>query len=156
MSAFSYKKGFSLLEILISIFLLTMLSALVYYSLSGFKNKQFLESNSRQVTAILEEARSLTISGQGGMQYGVHFQSDKVVRFSGSTYSSGTASNIPYVFDSAVNISNISLNAGGSDVVFDKIKGTTANYGSVELNLVSTTTPKKIIYINQGGIIDVQ
>ena len=108
------------------------------------------------MTAILEEARSLTISGQGGMQYGVHFQTDSVVRFSGSTYSSGAATNVPYVFDSAVNISNISLGGGGSDVVFDKIKGTTVNFGSVQLNLVSTTTSKKIIYINKGGIIDTQ
>lgn len=156
MGSFLYKRGFSIGEIMISIFLLVLLSSLVYYSLSGFKNKQFLESNSRQVTAILEEARSLTISGQGGQQYGVHFQSDKVVRFSGTSYSSGAVSNVPYIFDSAVNISNISLGGGGSDVVFDKIKGTTANYGSVQMNLVSTTTSKRIIYINQGGIIDTQ
>jgi prepilin-type N-terminal cleavage/methylation domain-containing protein len=149
-------RGFSLLEILLSLVIVTLLSTLAHYSLSGFKNRELLETNTRQITALLEEARSLTLSGQGGLSYGVYFQADRAVRFSGTTYATATVSNVVYLLDSALNLSKISLAGGGPSVLFNKLTGKTDTYGSVELNSTIATTTKKIIYINATGIIDVQ
>ncbi len=152
----NFKNGFTLLEILISLALIVMLAGLVFYSISGFRNKESLDTESRQISSILEEARSLTTSGQGGNAYGVRLLADQVIRFVGTSFASGTASNVTYNLNSAVRINNISLQGGGSDVVFDKLKGTTGNYGTMILSLVSTTSVKKTITVNPTGIMDVQ
>ncbi len=151
-----FTTGFTLLEILISLSLIVVLAGLVFYSISGFRNKEALDTESRQISSILEEARSLTLSGQGGNAYGVRLQGDQIIRFVGTSFASGTASNITYTLNPAVKLNNVSLQGGGSDVVFDKLRGTTANYGTMILNLVSTTSSKKTITINSTGIIDVQ
>lgn len=151
-----FTTGFTLLEILISLSLIVILAGLVFYSVSGFKNKEALDTESRQISSILEEARSLTLSGQGGNAYGVRLLQDQVIRFVGTSFASGTASNIIYTLNRSVKLNNISLQGGGRDVVFDKLKGTTGNYGTMILNLVSTTSTKKTMTVNATGIIDVQ
>lgn len=151
-----YKRGVSVLELIISLFLVTILASLVYYSLSGFKAREFLENDSKQISSLLEEARSLTISGQGGSQYGVYFQADRAVRFTGTTYATSSSGNVTYMLDSAVTISSISLSGGGTSVVFDKFTGKTSNNGNIQLTVLAATTTKRIIYINSTGIIDMQ
>ncbi len=151
-----FKKGISTPELLVVLFLMTLLATLVYYSLSGFKNKQALEANVRQVTALLEEARSLTLSGRGGLAYSVYFQADRVVRFSGSVYATSSTDNVPYLLDSSVTISSISLVGGGPSVLFDKITGKTTTSGTIQLIAVGATSTKKTIVINSTGIIDTQ
>jgi len=143
-----------LIEMLAVLGIIVILSGLVFYSVSGFKNRQLLEAETRQVVAILEEARSLTLSGQGGNVYGVHFLSNQIIRFAGSAYVGGAAGNVVYPLSSAVSLNSISFNGGGADVVFDKLKGTTLNFGSLDVALTSSASTKKTVFINSTGIID--
>ena len=149
------RRGFSSAELLVTVSILVILSSLTFYSLSGFKSSRYLEADTRQITSLLEEARSLTLAGQGGKVYGVHFASGQAVRFSGPTYSALAADNVVYSLSPGQIINTISLSGGGADIVFEKLKGTTLQYGTVEVTTTSTGK-KKTIIINQTGIIDTQ
>ena len=156
MQGFFHKQGFTTIEALLALCILVLVTRLVYSSFSVFRNRQFLETNTRNVVSLIEEARSLTLSSRGGSSFGVHFDSDRAVRFSGLVYSSGSASNVVAKLDVPVTLSLINITGGGSDVVFNKIKGTTDTSGTLELSLVASSSIKKIITVRSTGIVDVQ
>lgn len=148
-------KGISVIEILIAVSIIAIISAIVVPSLSKFHNQQVIKNTAEDVISLLNEARNSTISSKDSNTYGVQFQSDRVILFSGSSFSD-SPSNKQINFDSSVTIpaiGGISLNGGGSNVVFDRITGDTANYGTIIIKLISDNTQQKIININKIGII---
>jgi len=73
--------------------------------------------------------------------WGIHFDSDRYVVFPGGSYAPGAATNMDYLLPPGVEISNISLEGGGDDVIFDRGTGETDQFG--------------YIYVNPTGVSDV-
>ena len=145
-------RGFTLIEMLIVVFLVITLSTLVFYNLSSRRTSQALNNGEDEIVALVNEARGNTISGENGSQYGVHFETKKAILFAGTTYTVGSSTNKEYDFDGAVTINSISLAGGSSDMVFKKLTGDTDQYGTVQI----TSTPgnaTKTITVSKNGFV---
>ncbi|MEK7585743.1 MAG: hypothetical protein AAB477_00715 [Patescibacteria group bacterium] len=148
--------GVSLIEIVIAISIIALISVVVILNLSKFRDERTLDNMTQDVISVLNKAKSDTISSLNSNSYGVHFQTDKVVYFVGTTYNSSDAGNIVTNLDSSVTIpvsGGINLNGGGSDVTFTRLTGDTTKYGTIIIRLTSDATRQKTVTISQTGVI---
>lgn len=153
MCTVSFSRGFTLVELLITIAIILILAGLVVSNIGTFVQGQALNNGVDETIALINEARSRTLAGENGDEYGVHLQSDKAVLFVGPTYSSSASTNKVVTLDSSIVIGSISLGGGGSDVLFDRITGDTNNYGTYIVKKSSTTTGQKTITISKTGLV---
>ncbi|TAK57472.1 prepilin-type N-terminal cleavage/methylation domain-containing protein [Patescibacteria group bacterium] len=149
-------RGFSLVEIILTLGILAIVSAIVLSSFSNGTDTEALLRNTEAVAAVFAEARSLTTSAKNASNYGVHLASTGPTLFKGTSYSSGIPSNIPLLVNSRVSITDISLTGGGSDVVFDKLTGNTSQNGSFRVTLVSNSSKYKTITVYKTGLVEIQ
>ena len=148
-------KGISLIEILIVVGIISIISTIVIPSLSRFHDQQALRNTTEDVISLLNEARNNTISSKNSTTYGIHFQSDKVILFTGSSFTI-SSSNKQINLDSVIiipSVGGINLNGRGSDIIFDRITGDTAEYGSIIIRLKRDVLKQNIINISKIGII---
>ena len=147
-------KGFTLIEVVIVIFLIALVSTIVFNNLSSFRQDQILRSTTSDVVTLLNEAKQNTLSSVNSSSYGVHFETNRMILFSGIIYSSSDPNNKVVNFDDTVSIpSSGGLNiGGGSDVVFERLTGDTIG-GTIKLQLNSNTSKYNIINISKTGLI---
>lgn len=151
----NYTKGNTLIEIVIVIAIIVIIMAVVIPKVFLFKQKQVLKNTTEEVKVLLNEARVETLASKNSNFYGVHFESDKVVLFSGPTFSSSAVDNKVFSFDPQVTlpISQVFLNGNGVDILFDKFTGNVSNYGTITLELVSDPSLEKVITISPLGVV---
>jgi prepilin-type N-terminal cleavage/methylation domain-containing protein len=129
------EKGFTLIEILITISIIIIIISIVSPNFIEYKRQQVLKNTTEEVVSLLNKARNNTIASKESKNYGVRFFSDKVILFSGLTYTESVDNEVVN-FDSYVTISNdggINLNGGSDEVVFSRLTGDVANYGSIKI-----------------------
>ena len=155
MNFFSSKKqkGFTLIELILVVFIVGLMATVVIYNLAASRNSQILNNGEGDIVALINEARSRTVAAENNLQYGVHFETTKVELFSGTTYTSGALGNKKINLDSNVTIPSISLSGGASDVVFKKMTGETDVYGTIILKNTSNSN-QKTITISKTGIVN--
>jgi len=141
-------------ETIIIVAVSIILFAIIVSAFSGFNKNQSLNSTSSEVVSVLNEARALTLASLDNKAYGVHFQSDKVIFFKGSVFSSSDPDNKITTISSKISISNISLNGGGDDIIFQRLTGKTDQDGTITLSLVSDPSKSKTITVLVSGIIE--
>ena len=132
--------------------ILGIISSIVLLNLSQFRNEQLLKNTTLDVVSLLSKARQNTLSSVNSTNYGVHFDSNKAVLFTGSLYSSNNATNEPIVFSSKVIVpipSGLNI-GGGSDVIFERLTGETVG-GTIKIQLTSDSTKQKIITVGKIG-----
>lgn len=147
-------KGFTVLEVLLSIFLITLVVTIVIFSFSKLNSKQALDKSATLVISTLDEARSLTLSSVNDSQYGVHFENDRMILFKGPIYSSSDLSNVVTELNSLVSFRNIILYGGGVNVVFKRLTGEIEQAGTVELFLKATPQIFRTITIENTGMAE--
>lgn len=142
---YSPDKGFSLVEVLISIAILLVLAGIgTPYTLNMYRRYQLI-SERIILTSLLREARTLSMSGAGGSDYGVHIASSQFTLFEGPSYASRTQSK-DQTFTRETNVTI----TGPSEFTFKYLTGNTA---SKSFTLTNTTKTGKI-YVNKQGRID--
>ncbi len=146
------RKGFTLIETMSAIAIGILLISIIFYSFSSLRNNASLQKNVSQAKSILEEARYSSISEKSDYSYGVHLQSDRLVLFSGSVYNSADAKNKTQLFDNAT-LDNISLNGGGSEIIFNKITGSTNTFGTFRIKSSIDLNKSMIIRVIGTGVI---
>lgn len=146
------KKGFTLVELLITIAVLVVIlviSAAVFYNLT---KKTDLDASRDNIISTLNTARNKTIASEEASQYGVYFDTTSSPnRYILRDTSFDEIHDLP----SAIEISNISFNGGGDEVVFKLLDGNTDNYGSITIKHL-TTNETRTIYIYSSGEISTQ
>jgi Tfp pilus assembly protein FimT len=147
-------KGFTVIEIIIVVVISIALVAMATVSFSNFRQNQLLNSDVNKAVSVINEARSKTLSSQDFSQYGARLESSRIILFKGATYPGGGISTS--TFSSFIEISNISLNSGGNDAIFQKLTGKTDNYGTVTFRVKADASKTKTINIKSTGIIDAQ
>lgn len=147
-------KGFSLIEILISIGILAALSLIGVWYLSSATKGEALSKDGQGLIALLSEARSLAISSKDASRYGVHIEEFQAVLFKGDLYSSTSPDNVEYNFNQAVHVLSHSLEGDGDDVIFSRLTGEVANFGVVVLALRNDSFSSTTITIKNTGVIE--
>lgn len=149
---FFRRRGFTLIEVLVVVAVLVVLSAIMATSLSAFRNSKVLDAAVEDTLTTISKARGDTLAGKNNTQYGVHFQSDRIVLFVGNTYVANDANNKTTMLDSALEISTISLAGGGVDVIFDRLTGNTSQSGTVVIRVASSPVTAHTITISGTGV----
>jgi prepilin-type N-terminal cleavage/methylation domain-containing protein len=145
-------RGFTLIEILTVIGIFIVIFSLTFYFFGGLDKRESLEKDVAGVTALIRNARILSIASKNASVFGIHFESDKAVLFEGSTYTSGGQNEKIINLSRKVYISSYSLNNGGQDIVFSRLVGDTTNFGTVTLSLKDNSTSTTITILKTGVI----
>lgn len=149
-------KGFTLIEIIVAIAIVLIIAVFSFISLSAFRENQSLKNAVNETVSLINQARSQTLSSQEFSQYGVHFETSRAVLFKGAVFLEPSADNIIFNLPSLVEISGISLNGGGADLIFQKLTGKTDEFGIIVLRAKNDISKTKTIEIKNTGIIDIQ
>lgn len=139
------RAGFSLIELLIVIGIFSIfagMSTSVYYNMRSHTD---LELAINTTVEAVRFAQSSAQSGRGDSKWGVEILSDKIVIFKGDSYVSRLSAS-----DEIFDYSGKVLATGLSEIVFEKISGTTVNTGTINL---SNSTENKDLTINEKGTV---
>lgn len=147
-------KGFTLIEIVISLGILAILAALTFTSYSNLQRQLDIDTTAQNIISVIKLARTNTTASNSESNYGVHFETGKYVLFTGNSYTAGAATNKEYSLNSS-EIYATSLNGGGSEVIFDRIRGTTSQPGTVSVRLVDQTNQTAVISITAAGQVSI-
>lgn len=159
LKAKSYKlkasAGFTLIEIVVAIGMMAIIGATLFIGFGKATESADLKTSAFKVVDALQFARTRTLASLASSQYGVHFEQTQYVLFRGATYNALDPDNIVYPLFSRVEIANITLAGGGSNVVFDRITGKTAQNGTLSVRLIADPSKLKTIEISSAGRSDV-
>ena len=147
-----YNKGITVLEIVIVLAIIALLVAIVLPQFSKTRENQVLKNAVADIVSALNKASSQTLSSVNSSEYGVHFQSDKVIIFTGTVFSGGAGDNEIINIIAPATISNISLTGGAVDIYFNRLSGTPSKTGTVTITSGSTSN---IITIGATGIVSI-
>jgi len=145
------KRGFTLVDIVIVAAIIALLVASAIAPFSKFRDTKVLEVSTEQALALLSRARSDTLAAKQGIQYGVHFETSKMVLYRNATYSALEPTNEETLLDSTIEISSISI-GGGSEVLFDRLTGKTSSAGTIVFRVKSNPSETRTVTVVATGI----
>ncbi len=151
----SFKKnisGYTIIELLIVIGMISIIASIVALNFSSNRNQKSLSIALDETTSLINEARTDTLEGSSGSVYGVHFETSRAVLFKGSSFIDGTSGNKIISFDPSVSMSSIVLAGGGSNIFFKKLTGDTDQYGTLVIQQADGSMSKTIT-IAQTGLV---
>ena len=137
--------GFSLVELIVVLgifFLILGISTSVY---SSFKSHNNLEITTSGIVEAIRFAQSSSQSGKGDSKWGVEVLPNEVVIFKGDSYLSRDI-----LFNESLNFAGGISASGLSEIVFEKITGTTFNTGTI---ILSNGSEIKSINVNEKGTV---
>lgn len=148
-------KGFSLVELLIIIAIMFLITLVFMPSLIDFQRKQSLKNTTENVISLLNKAKSDSLSSLNLNNYGVHFEDNYMVYFSGNIFSESGSDNKTINFESGTSIPSggINLNGGADEVIFPRLTGDITGYGIIIIQLTAKPDIQKIITISKTGAI---
>lgn len=144
------KKGFTLLEVSISIAILGLIAALSLVSFTNSRNMRDLTTSGQNALSILRLAQSKALAGEDNSVWGVHLETAQFVLFRGMTYA-GASHTQSYALPGSVEIANINLAGGGQDIILKKISGGTDQVGSFDVRVKNSTTKLFSITVDGSG-----
>ena len=149
----SLKNGFTLVELLISI---AILSVLLLVSVGVFFNTRdvhILEKETQAVAKLLEEARSLTVASKNDTFYGIYI--DTITNTVGITIG-GDINNFykKTTIEDRITVSEIDGTSPSTN--FERLTGKATGYGNIIISLTSDPTQIRTISIYETGLIEVQ
>lgn len=156
------QKGFTLVETLVVLGLVTILFGLGARSFSAIEKEDRLQAWADEVEATLSLARAQAISGASlsdsqSLPFGVYFSQTEFILFPGETYPPQDSRNFKKELPQSLYFSTIDLPAG-ENIVFQKITGEVINFDPNHHQLIlqeKNSQRKRIISINQVGVVEV-
>ena len=146
--------GFTLLEATIVIAIIIIMVLIVSPQFSKIRNMQTLKSAGGDIVSALNQAQSQTRASLNSSNYGVHFQSNQIIIFKGTVFSSGDSNNKTISIISPATISNVTLNnVSGTtgDVYFNRLTGLPNVTGTVTVSIPNNASLTKTITLSATG-----
>jgi len=145
-----YNQGFTLIEILVSVAVIVLLGSAGLVSFTTSRNVRDLSTGTQTVLSVFRLAQSKTLAGENDSAWGVHLAAGQVELFEGNTYA-GSANIQVYALPISLEITNISLNGGGSDILFQRITGEADKSGTFTINVTARPASATGIIIDTSG-----
>lgn len=145
------EKGFTLFEILLALGIFALIAAVAVFLPPTLKESVDLDGQSRQIIEVLNIGQSNAKSRFKQSSWGVHLEGDHYVLFKGESYSPDDASNQIYYLAGGLEISNIKLNGGGQDIVFEELSGQTQKFGDFRVGFIANPSEFREIRIDFSG-----
>ncbi len=153
------QRGFVLIELIVVMAMLSVLIGIVTINTLGADRQATLTGTIDTLVADLRSQQTKAMSGatSGGViqpGYGVEFQSDRYVLFSGLTYNVGDTSNSVVMVNSRVRFITISL--PNNSVVFASKSGEFVGFNAQTNSVTAKQTDSgvtKTVYFNRYGTI---
>jgi len=146
-------RGFTLIELIVIIGILFILVAISIPTLVFFQKESDLNNGTEEIINALRFAQNKTLASEKESNYGVHFEIEKFVLFEGTSYDPLATNNETYNLPKSVEIYEIDLAGGESEVVFDRLTGETNQFGKVSLRLKSDLSRIRTVGIKSSGQI---
>jgi len=150
----SFKKGFSLLEIIIVIGIFAVLISVASTSLFNVNKNQGFEVNTLNVISIFNEVRSLAMSSQDFSNYGVHLTTTSITSFEGDSFDIGINKK-EYLIPS-IAIFSYNIFPTSNDIIFNKVTGETNATGTLTLASTQDTSKEDILNLYKTGVLEIQ
>ncbi|MEN9921506.1 MAG: hypothetical protein RLZZ517_484 [Candidatus Parcubacteria bacterium] len=147
-------KGFTLLEIIITIAVAGILLTIATNSYQVAQVKKNQDQIVQAIEASLDEQRANTQAGKDGQNFGVKFNSDSFVLFTGTTYSANSSQNKVIGIDSQFEISETITNSDNI-IYFSKILGDANQNATITISHITNRISPKQIIIEKSGTISV-
>lgn len=141
----NHKRGFTLLELLLSIAIISVLAGLslpVYRTLIK-KNDLYIAANS--VASSFRRAQVLSRAVDGDTSWGVKIQSGSIVLFKGTSYAARDTT-----FDETFDVPSTIDASGTTEFVFSKFTGLPQTTGTINFSAESDT---RSVSVNEKGTI---
>ncbi|MFH1047824.1 MAG: prepilin-type N-terminal cleavage/methylation domain-containing protein [Patescibacteria group bacterium] len=145
-------RGFSLIEVILTIALLLGIAMLTMPLMSGSLSQNELDAAADTAADVLNQTRSSAMSGVGEGKFGVHFETDQFVTFVGDVYAVGDSANEYYPLPGFVEITSVTISGGGSEMIFANVAGTPLQTGSLVFTDSAGLT--RTIAVNAAGTVD--
>ncbi|MDD5720884.1 MAG: type II secretion system protein [Candidatus Pacebacteria bacterium] len=147
-----YKKGITIIELLVVLAVLGIIFSVVIPQFSKMRENQVLKSGVSDTLSSIDKARGETLASLNSSSYGVHFQSDKVIIFKGTDFSTRDTTK-----DETISIATPAIISSGTltlpvDIYFNRLSGSPSKTGTIT---ISTPVYSKIITISATGVASV-
>lgn len=139
------KKGFTLIELLLVVALIMILGGMSTSFYSRFLLQNTLYTVQDQVITQLRKAQSYSMIGKQNTPWGVLFQPDKIILFSGSSYVLRNTQ-----FDEKLDKNPNIIISGQTEIVFSQSRGIPNTPGIIT---ISGGVESKSITVNSQGMI---
>lgn len=140
------KKGFTLLEVFLSIAILGIIAGIGFPFYMGLQTRTDLQTATIIASQTLRRAQSLSQAMDQGSDWGVHVETGSIIMFKGTTYELRDDS-----FDEIYTISPLISAMGSHDVVFERMTGHT---NAITIMFRISDTLFSNISVNEKGIIE--
>ena len=141
------EKGFTLLEVLLSVIILSVMAGLSLPVMASFNGRNDLDVTTQSIAMQLRRAGTYSRGANSDSQWGVHAQSGSVTLFRGAAYASRDTG-----YDETTPIPSSFTVSGTSDVVFSKVDGSPSSSGSITLTNTNSNEARTIT-INAKGMV---
>jgi len=148
--------GFTIIEILIVVFVLVVLVVLGLNTASEFGKTETVTSAAQTIASSFDEARARTLASENRSQYGVYVAvgSSSAVLFRGNTYIPTDANNEIFMFDPRVQIATTTRGTTTS-VVFTRLSGTSTPITITVSHVKDASTTASVI-VQTTGLVNIQ
>lgn len=140
-------RGFTLLEILLSVSLLAIIGGMVIPSYHTFIVRNDLDIATATLAHNLRRAQSLSQSADGDMTWGVHVGVGSILIYKGASYVLRDSS-----FDENTQIPTTIVPTGINEITFSKVFGLPNATGT--FSLTSQANEQRNVTINEKGMVD--
>ncbi len=139
-------RGFTLIEVLLSVVLLSMIAGMSIPLSRIFLERNELDQTTATLAQTLRRAQFMSIAQDGDSTWGVKVTSSSILLFKGSSYATRDQ-----IFDESTSIAPSIIFSGLSEVVFQKGTGTPTATGTSTFTARSNEI--RNVTINQKGMV---
>lgn len=138
--------GFTLIEILLVIGLLSVVIATGAFADINFYNQEIRISEQAILISILQKARNESMNNIHNSPHGIHIQNNTYVLFYSMPYDENETSNQTIQRNPNITITGL------EEIIFEQLSGNTQNTGTIAMK--DEVGVEKLIFISSNGLID--
>ena len=150
--------GFTIIELLTVIGILIVLTTMSIPAFRSFQKESDLTNTTEEIINILRFAQNKTLASEENSQWGVWFSTSttpqEYILFKGENYISRDPSyDETHKIPEKIELYEINLTGGGTEVVFDKVVGSTDYFGNTSLRLKGDISKTRQVIVKNSGKI---